>query len=217
MDLPPLLLILATSTLWLSADGALSDGPTRQDPPGVEVLGWDIGPGTRMRLDELEYAGQSGRIVGIPLASGLQPGISDLALEASNWRDPSSNYDLYVNVLRPEKVTMASLIVRNSGAKTVKAIEWDFPHPHISDNKPVLRYALRSKTSIKPGEIKTIRELLRNSAKGFNTAKGNGPERTVTFISRESGISLTVPIDCLRDGARINRIRFSDGSSWQRP
>jgi len=100
------------------------------------------------------------------------------------------------------KTLTATVVIRNDGTKTIKAIDWNFPFPHILNKKPELRYAIHSKVRIKPGETRTICGPISKSAKGFNISQGNGPAHSVTLISTQEGISITVPVANLRGGVQ---------------
>jgi hypothetical protein len=227
-----ILLLLTTTLIPSSTDQSHFASAGQQEPPGAEVLGFDFGQ--KMQLPpQLDKDGRYVR--GQPPYPGWrmsgdrerdttryanQVGIGTGSMEASGGSDPYSEYPSSLptgsSFPTPETSSSATVVVRNTGSKTIKAIDWDFPFPHISEKRPVLRYAMRSKAIIKPAEIKTIREPISPSARGFNVIRGNGPERTVTLMSIQEGISVTVPIDCLSQGAQIIRIKYSDGSVWQR-
>ncbi len=225
-----LLLIAISAAAAIGTSQTSLAGAGAENPPDIEILGSDIGPGFQMSLRP-EYETGQGLIRQSRVTSGdLERDTSRYAangrprnwsMEASMGLDPFVDYSPdYLPpgyVIRPKKAVLATLVIRNNGVKTVKTIDWEFQYPHITNNKTALRYLLKSHAVIRPGEIKTIREPLPHSARAFNIMRGNGPQRTVTFISSADGLSLTVPVDCLRESARINRILYADGTIWQRP
>jgi hypothetical protein len=80
------------------------------------------------------------------------------------------------------------LLVKNSGNKTIKAINWDYVFFTDSEMRHELkRHKFRSKKKIAPGEAKFLSEYV-----------------SVRSISRYQRVL-------------INQVEFADGSIWQRP
>ncbi len=50
--------------------------------------------------------------------------------------------------------------VRNTGSKTIKAIDWDFAFPRFEGAKLALRYDVSTRIEIKPGEKKALKQPL---------------------------------------------------------
>jgi hypothetical protein len=233
MSLPSLLLSMAA--LFASTDQASTAGSISQGPPGIELLNFIIGPGTqtRLKLDDERYEARSSGLdrtrdgdTARNTTSVMQGQAAGAPMDASMSTDPFVGSSLSTPIigtstgdgkLVSEKGLFATAVIRNTGTKTIKIIDWDFPHPHIQNGKGVLRQEVRSKATVKPGDVRTIREPIPRSTKGFNMVKGNAPDPSVTYSSTKDRISLTVPIASLREGARIVRVKYSDGSTWHRP
>ncbi len=228
------LLLLAATPIYPVSLQTPSTNPTQPVPPGVQIIGFSFGPGVKRvlsvenrgrgggRSPELERKndGDSARNTTANVMAGANPSSTP---EASMSNDPyvgnAGAGQIFTTepssfAIAAEKGTVAAAIIRNTGAKTIRAIDWDFPYPHIRNHTAVLRYTVHTKIKIKPGESLPVRGFIPNSVKGFNQVHGNGPDRTVTFVSTSEGISVTVPIDSLRKGAQITRVIYSDGSSW---
>lgn len=80
-------------------------------------------------------------------------------------------------------VFVASVVVKNIGAKTVSAVHWEYLLFQTGGQEPIKRYRVQTKKIIPPGERA---ELTRE-------VKPKGQEQQ----------------------ARITRIEYADGSSWQ--
>lgn len=227
------LLLMAAASIFSTNSQLPPKGSSEPGPPDVQIISFALGPGiqTGLRVEprghevvrpyELDRtnSGDNTRKMG-------SIGSPNTAPEASMSNDPYvQNYDTGASpasepsfsMMVSEKGSLAVALIRNTGSKTIKAIDWDFAFPHIRNNKPMLRYAVHSKSKIKPGESIPVRGFISRSVKTFNQWHGNGPDQPGTLTSTSEGISIGVMPADLREGARIIRIKYSDGSIWNRP
>lgn len=90
------------------------------------------------------------------------------------------------------------VVIKNTSAKPIKVIEWDFMYPNCEDGQFVLRHARTSNVRITPGGQKTIMGRL---SIGRNPCPG--PKVNWDDVRKQEKVS-------------IKRIEYVDGSVWQR-
>lgn len=108
---------------------------------------------------------------------------------------------------------------RNTGARAIKAIEWDFAFPRYENQQLVLRYAVTSKTEIAAGKKKTIRYVLPPGANRCEiiTIDEHGREGKAGKFDAVCGKGFHDPAQFPQEIVAIRRIEYSNGTVWQRP
>ncbi|HEY5883341.1 MAG TPA: hypothetical protein VIT88_01565 [Pyrinomonadaceae bacterium] len=91
--------------------------------------------------------------------------------------------------------------LQNDGSKTIQSIDWDYIFIDPTDQRELARHQFTSDDTIKPGKSKEISVLYLNP-----------PVKTLSapLLNEKSPIAIV-------ERAEIIRLKFSDGSSWQRP
>ncbi|HKQ92346.1 MAG TPA: hypothetical protein VJZ77_16935 [Blastocatellia bacterium] len=94
---------------------------------------------------------------------------------------------------------LSQVVLKNTGAKPIKVVEWDFLFPHCENGQFVPRYDVTTRVKIKPGGQKTLKRRLPPSASRCEMPK-------------------VISIDEVQKHERISikRIEYLDGSVWQR-
>lgn len=91
------------------------------------------------------------------------------------------------------------VVIRNTGAKAIKSIEWDFLFSHCENDKFVPRYDVTTMVNIKPGGKTTLK-----SEPPIITHQCVMPQALIDEIRKQERVS-------------IKRIEYVDGSVWRRP
>jgi hypothetical protein len=123
-----------------------------------------------------------------------------------------------IKVISPAE--WVNLSLKNTSAKPIKTIVWDFAFARLEAGKLVLRYEVASQVEIKPGAKKTIRQPLppgatrcqvinvreettqNDKAKAFESVCGRGFNDPALLKEKQEPVS-------------IKRIEYADGSVWQ--
>jgi hypothetical protein len=125
----------------------------------------------------------------------------------------------YTQVIDTAELVQVEL--RNTDAKPIKAIDWDFAFPRYADGQLLLRFDVASKIEIKPGGKKTLKYHLPAGAKKCEVVKvisdENQPDKVSTFEA-VCGAGFNDPslLKQRQETISIKRIEYADGSVWQR-
>jgi hypothetical protein len=116
------------------------------------------------------------------------------------------------NVRVINETQWVQLRVKNSGTKTIEAVEWDFAFPRLVNGQTVLRFDVSSQVEIKPGKKKTLKQVLPPGARGCE----------MVVVRADAGgvcghpLAMRDPAAMNQEAATIKRIEYADGSVWQR-
>jgi hypothetical protein len=89
---------------------------------------------------------------------------------------------------------MAKATLKNTGAKAIKSVSWDYVFTDEKEQKVLKRYRLQSKQQILPGETQTV-----------GAGLGLDPKEKTPHI--KTG----------RQSVEVTRIEYADGSAWKKP
>ena len=124
----------------------------------------------------------------------------------------------YVRVT--DNARLVKVIVKNTGAKSIKAVEWDFAFQRYENGRLLSRYDVATKVEIKPGGQKTLKQKLPPGAKRCDivrvAGKGNGSNNVIEMVCAE-GFNYSSLLNQQQETISIKRIEYADGSVWQRP
>ena len=98
------------------------------------------------------------------------------------------------SVRRTPDMWEASVVLKNTGDKTIKAIKVDLVFANASNKTEVLRYRLSSKSDFRPGETLTLRRRV------------NEPNKQRILPSTVVATRQVV----------ITRVEYTDGTTWLR-
>jgi hypothetical protein len=105
--------------------------------------------------------------------------------------DASTSYKISRKQIYVFKYT-AKATLKNTGAKTIKAVWWDHIFTDLKEQKELKRYSLQSRQQIVPGETQTLaREV------------GIDPKDNTRFITTG------------KQTVEITKIEYTDGSVWR--
>ena len=182
------------------------------DKPPVEIVSHKIGVEYYPMLDRQSMAGQSmtAGTGGMPRTMTAESGdIPRTPSEPYGGSDRSrSRLPPEVNSAKrrtrsyPRATTLPQLsqvVIKNTSAKSIKVVEWDFLFPHCENGQYVPRYDVTTRVKIEPGGQKTLKRRLPPSASRCEMPK-------------------VISIDEVQQHERISikRIEYLDGSVWQR-
>ena len=170
-----------------SANPPATENKDSADKPPVEILSYKVAHESYEKraswISSSQMAAESGDIPTLP----------------NEDRNPATRE---VRSVRPmgglNSKVVFKVAIKNTSAKPIKVIEWDFMHPNCENGQFVLRHARTSKVKITPGSQKTITGRL---SIGRNPCPG--PKVNWDEAQKQERIS-------------IKRIEYVDGSVWQR-
>jgi hypothetical protein len=165
------------------------------DKPPVEILSHKIGPESYPMLD-------SRSSIASPMAAE-NGDIPRLLNEPSpDQRTPEERRRqgrIRSSTLRgANSPNLFQVVIKNTGAKSIKVVEWDFLFTHCENGQFVPRYEVTTTVNIKPGGKKTLKRVLPPV-----TSRCEMPRAIIDELRKQERIS-------------IKRIEYVDGSVWQR-
>lgn len=125
----------------------------------------------------------------------------------------------YTRIIDAAELVQVEL--RNTEAKPIKSVDWDFAFPRYENGQLLLRFDVASKIEIKPGGKKTLKYHLPPGAKKCEVVKvvsdENNGEKVTTFEA-VCGAGFHDPslLKQRQETISIKRIEYVDGSVWQR-
>src|SRR5215475_13419799 len=125
----------------------------------------------------------------------------------------------YIRVI--DDAQLVQVVVKNTGGKPIKVVEWDFAFPRYENGQLLSRYDVTTNVEIKPGGKKTLKHKLPPGAKRCEVVKvisdENQPEKIVAFEAVcGQGFHDPSLLNQKRETISIKRIEYTDGSVWQR-
>ena len=172
-------------------------------PAGLQVLGFSFSDKTSSRLElQSLTTGQNGY---------LQAG--NLPVQAEFGVEPRRGREIYGYRRQTIHTEYANLIVKNSSGKTIKAVTWEYVLPRFVKGKEVAYWSVRSKVRLEPNQVQRLSQPLPYSTCRRQTLSQNGTEYTSQVCGRQHVLTTAWhPVS-----ARIRRVEYTDGSSWQAP
>ena len=203
-----LLLFMAASVASQAQQATLD----LQDPSDVAIVkftwrkeflpGWENNrfgqsvetPDTRRERLESERRIQQARNLGNKAELGKRESAAKM-LEDAKFPKGSKNTE------RPRDGYRYEVQIRNTGAKTIKLIDWDYIFLDPDTLKEVARHQFTSNGTVKPGNSKKISVFYLQP-----------PVKTVSvkMLSKKNMANF-------KEQVVLMRIQYSDGSVWQRP
>jgi len=139
-----------------------------------------------------------------------------IAPENARARGGQSSYTRVI-----DNAQLVQVVVKNTGSKPIKVVEWDFAFPRYENGQLLSRYDVTTKVEIKPGGKKTLKHKLPPGAKRCEVVKvisdENQPEKIITFEAVcGQGFHDPSLLNQKQETISIKRIEYADGSVWQR-
>jgi len=139
-----------------------------------------------------------------------------IAPENTRARGRQSSYTRVI-----DNAQLVQVVVKNTGSKPIKVVEWDFAFPRYENGQLLSRYDVTTKVEIKPGGKKTLKHKLPPGAKRCEVVKvvgdENQPEKVSTFEAVcGQGFHDPSLLNQKQETISIKRIEYADGSVWQR-
>ncbi|HWT03600.1 MAG TPA: hypothetical protein VN256_25345 [Pyrinomonadaceae bacterium] len=193
----------------LPAIALAQNSAAQPEPPGVEVLksswskeriGWERDPfaGPVENYDEMRVRMRNERRIQEAKKTGSPMEVDKITREA---KADDANIELIRQKAPPRYVFMYKASVRNTGAKTIKAIDWDYVFYEPDTEHEVERRQFTSDAKIAPGKTKGLEVLI-----------ATPPTRTVSVYALGKDEQRSV-----RGRVVIVRVEYADGSSGRSP
>jgi hypothetical protein len=120
-----------------------------------------------------------------------------------------------------DNAQLVQVVVKNTGSKPIKVVEWDFAFPRYENGQLLSRYDVTTNVEIKPGGKKTLKHNLPPGAKRCEVVKiisdENQPENIVAFEAVcGQGFHDPSLLNQKQETISIKRIEYLDGAVWQR-
>jgi hypothetical protein len=192
---------LITGQSQQAANPPATQNKASADNPPVDILTYKIGPEYYVILDRPSSIAPSMAAENAvleempntpPLAGYGAPG-GGPQCDARRWEGMIHSKRSSSEVRNDYGPDLFQLVIKNTSAKSIKAVEWDFLFPHCENDQFVPRYDVTTRTKIKPGGRKML--------------KSNMPVHDLCKMPENPGKQEVVS---------IKRIEYVDGSVWQK-
>lgn len=178
-------------------------------PPGVEVLksswskeriGWERDPfaGPVENYDQMRVRMRNERRIQEAKKTGSAMEVDKITREA---KADDANIERMRQKAPPRYVFMYKASVKNTGAKTIKTIDWDYVFYEPGTEHEVERRQFTSDEKIAPGKTKGLEVLV-----------STPPTRTVSVYALGKDEQRSV-----QGRVVIVRVEYADGSVWPQP
>ena len=139
-----------------------------------------------------------------------------IAPENARARSRQSSYTRVI-----DNAQLVQVVVKNTGYKPIKVVEWDFAFPRYENGQLLSRYDVTTKVEIKSGGKKTLKYKLPPGAKRCEVVKvindENQPEKIISFEAVcGQGFHDPSLLNQKQETISIKRLEYADGSVWQR-
>jgi hypothetical protein len=199
-------------------------GPPATEKPALEILQFKVGSDHYPLLDRQGAMTMTADNPDFPRPEAERA--QQRAGRRGDFRvrteDTKARGKLRSNVKVIDEAQWVQVTVKNSGAKTIKAVEWDFAFPRLVNGQTALRFDVSSQVEIKPGKKKTLKQALPPGARGCEmmvVRAGAGGVAQAGYYGGVCGHPLAMrdPAATNQEAATIKRVEYADGSVWVRP
>ena len=165
-----------------------------------ERIGWERDPfaGPVESYDEMRVRMRNERRIQEAKRSGNSIEIDKITREA---KADSANIERIRDKAPPRYVFVYKVSVKNTGAKAIKLIDWDYIFLEPDSEHEISRHQFTSDEKISPGKTKELEVLITTP-----------PTRTISVYALGKDEHLSI-----KGRVVIARIEYSDGSVWPRP
>ncbi|HEX5081176.1 MAG TPA: hypothetical protein VFY40_03960 [Blastocatellia bacterium] len=195
------ILIACTITITSSISGKspqssnppATENKASADKPPVEILNYKIYRESYPMLDSPgPMAAENGSIPRLPNRAS-----SDSLSTKERRREgrTGSSHSYERGAYGPN---LFQVVIRNTGAKTIEVIEWDFLFTHCENDKFVPRFDVTTRVKIKPGGRKTLKSKMPLVSGGCVM-----PQSLIGELRKQERVL-------------IKRIEYVDGSVWRK-
>jgi hypothetical protein len=206
---------------------AVTDAVSLEKPP-VEIISHKIGIEYYPMLDRpsLTSPPMTAEIGDLPQTEnerlarqrnrGNKNNAAPIAPENPRARGRQSSYARVI-----DNAQLVQVVVKNTGSKPIKIVEWDFAFPRYENGQLLSRYGVTTNVEIKSGGKKTLKHKLPPGAKRCEVVKvisdENQPEKIIAFEAVcGQGFHDPSLLNQKQETISIKRIEYADGSVWQR-
>ena len=192
------------------------------DKPPVEIVSHKIGAEHYSILDRentmappmTAETGDLPRKVSQPPARPGRNKFGDTLEEERMTRDRRRSYTRAI-----DDAQLVQVVVKNTGAKPIKVVEWDFAFLRYENGQFLSRYDVTTKVGIKPNGKKTLKHKLPPGAKRCAVVKvisdENQPKKAGA-LEAVCGRGIHDPslLTQTQETISIKRIEYADGTVW---
>ncbi|HZS09305.1 MAG TPA: hypothetical protein VFD58_31010 [Blastocatellia bacterium] len=187
----------------------------REDKPPVEILSFKIGTDYYPMLDQ-KPSTMTADNPDFPRPES--EGMSKRPRSARN-EDIRSRGKLRSQIKVISDAQWVNVVIKNTGTKAIKAVEWDFAFPRYEEGRLALRYDVTSKVEIKAGGKKTLKQQLPPGAtrcQAIIVSADAGRDEKAKTSEAVCGPGFLDPSKLKQETVTIKRIEYADDSVWQR-
>jgi len=198
---------------------ATAGNKTPQDRPPVEIVGHKIDMDYYPMLDG--PSAMSAENGDTPMtANEPSAGQRNRRNRSAHPEDMRALGRLNSYVRVNDNARLVKVVVKNTGAKPIKAVDWDFAFPRNENGRLLSRYDVTTMVEIKPGGKKTLKQRLPPGAKRCDIVRvagnGNGSNNVIEMVCAQ-GFNYSSLLNQQQETISIKRIEYVDGSVWQKP
>lgn len=202
-------MILALLIVWTATVSNAHSTATAQIPPDVVILkfswskertGWERDPfsGPIENYDEMRARARNERRIEDAKRGGNSAEVDKIKREV---QADAANIAAGRQKAPPRYAFMYKVSIKNTGTKTIRAIDWDYVFFDPDTQNEIGRHQFTSEGKISPGKNRDLDVFSRQP-----------PTTTISVYELNSKERTT-----LTERVILMRISFSDGSVWQRP
>jgi hypothetical protein len=179
---------------------APTQGPTPGPPSGLKTLSFGF---ERKTFTRLELVQANPNTTTIPTES--------YAYRSEGRSEPERGREYYQ--YQPEEMEQDYVVLRveNQSGKTIKKVDWEFTYPRFNGGTEVVFQPVRSRLKILPDRVASLAQKLPQDGSHRRHLHSRGEQ----FIGRSFGREHRKDTGIYPFEARIRRVEFSDGTSWQ--
>jgi hypothetical protein len=179
-----------------SADQTAAENKAPIDKPPVEILSYKVAHESYEKPDSWisasPMAAENGAIPRLPNRASSDT-LSTKERRREGRTGSSRSYER--GAYGPD---LFQVVIRNTGAKAIEVIEWDFLFTHCVNDKFVPRFDVTTRVRIKPGGKKALKSKLPSVSGGCVM-----PQSLIDELRKQERVL-------------IKRIEYVDGSIWQK-
>ncbi|HXG67705.1 MAG TPA: hypothetical protein VNO70_21565 [Blastocatellia bacterium] len=198
------MICLSLAVMAFTGSGAAAQTPGQDSmpkpPPELKTLsfGFEVKSFTRLEVEPV-----STNTATIP--TGVY------AYRSEFGGEPARGREYYEHKAERIQEEYAVLRVRNDGAKTIAAIDWEFTFPRFKGDKEIVYYQARNRFKILPGQVASLAQKLPDDGSGVRHIISGGRR----FIARSFGRTHRKTTGIYPLEARIKQVRYTDGTVWK--
>ncbi|MEK7832121.1 MAG: hypothetical protein AAB401_13595 [Acidobacteriota bacterium] len=219
-------LLLFATAVSVSAEAQITDAAIAENKLPVEIVKHKIGVDYYPMLDRPGLmSAESGdmpmtEVECLARQSNRNNKRSAAPIAPEEDRRARGRLRSYTRVL--DDAQMVEVVVKNTEAKPIKRVDWDFAFLRYENGQPLARYNVTTQIKIKPGGKKTLKHKLPPGAKRCEVVRVVSDENLPNKVNPYEAVCGAFFYDPSllnhkQETITIKRIEYVDGTVWQRP